>query len=180
MHEIQRITGYTYFDFFVFQGIQYPVNSVVKIKPNIYVHKNQIGLLSKYPMIQIVASYLATDGVHRWQYAIWIRDGNVFSYHTNKSPDEMIYSVLSVPDNTHATKVKAEYYKDREVKGMGIGWFIYIAAMLFGIVFKDALFIWVSASIMFFTWRACKLKKPNKTFYGINAYEKVREWNDKR
>ena len=169
-----------YFNTFIFKGKTYPLNTSVKIKSDVYILTHKLGALCDRPLVQVVKSYIDCNGKHRWTYAIWSRSGNVYPYTTIKSPDEMVESIISTPNKITSYKPDVEYYKDSEVKGVGIGWFIYIAIMIFGSIFKDAIVVWIFATIYFFWWRKQKLKKPEKFFYGVNAYEKVREWNAER
>lgn len=177
MPELQKNSMWTYFDGFEFQGKFYKLNTIVKVKPCVYMNQYRIGYLYKYPMVQLVYSYLDSNGTHRWSYAIWMHSGNIIHYTTKHTPDEIIESIVEVPSEK-ATEENSEYYKDSEVKGMFFGWFMYILGMIVVSVFKEAIIGWVVITIYFFLWRGSKLRKPNKVFYGINAYEKVREWND--
>lgn len=167
-----------YLDYFEFQGKTYPLNTVVKAKDNIYISKNRIGTLSNYPMVQIVESFIDNNGNHHWTYAIWFRSGHIGHYITGKSPDEMIEDIIKVPSNMTASTDK-RYYKDSEIPVVFVGWCIYIAFLIFTLIFKDFITAWVFGSFYFFSWRKNKLKKPELK-YGFDVYEKVREWNERQ
>ena len=169
-----------FFDTFTFKGKEYPLNTAVKIKSDVYILDHQLGALCNRPLVQVVKSYLDWKGTHRWTYAVWSRSGTVFPYTTIKSPDEMVEHIVSIPDNTVTHQPKTEFYKDSEVQCVKAGWIIYIAVMLFGTIFKGAYIVWIVGTIYFFWWRKQKLKKPEKFYYGINAYEKEREWNKEK
>ena len=171
---MDKITGYIYYDTFMFQATEYPMNTVVKFKKDIWRNNK---LLCKYPFVQLVESYLDHGGTHRWTYALWTYSGNIISYRTSRTPDEVLESIIEIV-NPPPHAEKTEYYKDSEVNGMLTGWLIYIAVMFGGIIFRDVIIIWVVATIYFFIWRKEKLKKPVKYVYGVDIYKKVREWND--
>ena len=49
--------------------------------------------------------------------------------------------------------------KDSEIDGLFIGWVWYIFLMAISSIFKDAIGLWVLISVVFFSWRANKIKK---------------------
>lgn len=49
--------------------------------------------------------------------------------------------------------------KDRNIDGMFLGWLWYIFLMTISFIFKDALGLWIIISIVFFSWRAKKIKE---------------------
>jgi len=129
-------------------------------------------------MVQLVQAYTNHNGKLCWVYAKWYKNGDIYYYKTNSPPDDIIESIVE-PANTDPTpEPKSEYYKDSEVKGVVFGWAIYIATMLFSLIFNGFIVIWAFATLYFFWWRDKKLKKPTKVFHGFNVYEKVREFND--
>lgn len=49
--------------------------------------------------------------------------------------------------------------KDIEINGLFIGWVWYIFLMLISAIFKDAIGLWILISVIFFGWRAKKIKE---------------------
>ena len=49
--------------------------------------------------------------------------------------------------------------RDRDINGLPLGWVWYIFLMLISVIFKDVIFLWVMISIVFFNWRAKKIKE---------------------
>jgi hypothetical protein len=49
--------------------------------------------------------------------------------------------------------------KDCEIDGLFLGWVWYIFLMAIGTIFNGAIFIWLMISIVFFNWRAKKIKE---------------------
>ena len=49
--------------------------------------------------------------------------------------------------------------KDSEVDGLFIGWLWYIFLMAISTIFKDAIGLWIFISVVFFNWRAKKIKE---------------------
>ena len=63
----------------------------------------------------------------------------------------------SVSNETQMPQVK--YMKDRDVQYVSVGWMWYIALMLFGVIVKGTLIWWIFISVVFFSWRANKIKE---------------------
>ena len=166
----------TYFNYFSYQGKKYALNTVVRMN-HIYVWNHQIGYLDELKMVQLVESYLDWQGIHRWTYALWWRNGHVLTYTTSRTPEEMIATIWRTPDTFPPVSTKAEYYKDSESPAVMKGWVYYIIAMAACLLFKDCITGWVGGSLCFFLWRRAKLRKPDNIKYGFNVYDKVREWN---
>lgn len=59
--------------------------------------------------------------------------------------------------NTHMPTTKTK--KDLEIDGLFLGWVWYIFLMSVSIIFKDAIGLWTLISIVFFGWRAKKIKE---------------------
>ena len=49
--------------------------------------------------------------------------------------------------------------KDSQIPGIMIGWLWYIFIMAITIIFKEAIGIWIIASVVFFNWRKNKIEK---------------------
>lgn len=49
--------------------------------------------------------------------------------------------------------------KDSEIDGLFIGWLWYIFLMAISTIFKDAIGLWIFISVVFFNWRAKKIKE---------------------
>lgn len=160
---------------FSFQGKEYPLNTTVKIKDCMFTSTG--NALYCYPMVQVVEAFIDKNGTNRWTYALWKYNGNVWHYTTIRSPDELVECIVNPYINENTTK-EPEYYKDSEVSGMALGWFIYIASMIFVTVFNGFYVAWIFGTWYFFTWRKEKLKKPVKIMHGYDVHKKVEGWND--
>lgn len=49
--------------------------------------------------------------------------------------------------------------KDSQINGLALGWMWYIFLMAIVTIFKDNIGLWIIISIIFFSWRAEKIKK---------------------
>ena len=169
----------TYYDTFTFQGNTYLLNAVVKVKDTVnlgyYEHLDCYGIPS---MIQLVQAFTNHLGTNRWTYAKWYRSGEISYYTTEIPPDDIIESIVEPASTDPIPEPKPEYYKDLEVKDVVFGWAIYIATILFSLIFNGFIVIWAFATLYFFWWRDKKLKKPTKVFHGFNVYDKIREFNN--
>lgn len=59
--------------------------------------------------------------------------------------------------NVHVPVIKTK--KDLDIDGLFIGWVWYIFLMLISVIFKDVIGLWIIISVVFFSWRAEKIKK---------------------
>lgn len=62
-----------------------------------------------------------------------------------------------VDPSIHPPQVKQ--LKDSQIPGLMLGWIWYIVIMAVGVIFKEAIGIWIIASIVFFNWRKKKIEK---------------------
>jgi hypothetical protein len=151
------------------------MNTTIKIKDRMSTANG--SSLHGYPMTQVVEAFIDQRGIMRWTYALWNYNGNVWHYTTTRSPDEMVECIVE-PYVEKTQPEKQEYYKDSEVQGIGIGWIIYIAAMIFAIVFREFYIVWGFGTLYFFAWRKSKLQKPVRHMHGYSVYKKVEEWDN--
>lgn len=49
--------------------------------------------------------------------------------------------------------------KDMQIEGLFIGWVWYVFLMLVSTIFNDAIGLWIFISVVFFSWRAKKIKE---------------------
>ena len=49
--------------------------------------------------------------------------------------------------------------KDFQIDGLFLGWMWYIFLMLISVIFNGAIGLWILISIVFFSWRAKKIKR---------------------
>jgi hypothetical protein len=61
-------------------------------------------------------------------------------------------------DTTVRTPV-VKRMKDFDINGMFIGWVWYIFLMAISVIFKDAIWLWILISCVFFSWRSKKIKE---------------------
>lgn len=66
--------------------------------------------------------------------------------------------VTDKKDNTVSMPVKKKM-KEFDIDGLFIGWVWYIFLMAISTIFKGAIGLWILISIVFFSWRADKIKK---------------------
>ena len=101
------------------------------------------------------ASFICYDTEHK-KYAYKIKD--CVWYADPENFQKMFVSITNKTNNltsVPATKTK----KDRDIDGMFIGWVWYIFLMGISIIFKDIAGLWILISIIFFSWRAKKIKE---------------------
>lgn len=168
-----------YFNTFVFQEKEYPLNTVVQIKTDIYANQ-YIGYMYNYPIVQLVRVFVGNGDIIRYTYAVWNHSGKINYYITSKTPDEMIEYIVEVPVETKVHEEKTEYYKDSEIPDMQNAWIAFIALMFFGTFLRDRWALWVIGSIYFYQWRKNRLRKPINYKHGFNVEKKVREINERQ
>lgn len=168
------------YDSFEFKGKTYPLNTIVKVKKDVYTEQLNRRYVHLYPLVLLVNHYLDNIDIHRYVYAVYTENGGCPGFITKQTPDEIIEYIIEVPSTDNKNEFKKEYYKDSEVKGMFIGWIIYIIAMFFSLVFINFFVAWAGISLIFFVWRNQKLQKPQKIMYGYDISKKVRELNNER
>ena len=104
---------------------------------------------------QAEASFICYD-TERKKYAYKIKD--CVWYADPENFQKMFVSTTNKTNNLTSvptTKTK----KDRDVDGMFIGWVWYVFLMGISIIFKDAVALCILISIIFFSWRAKKIKE---------------------
>ena len=137
--------------YFEFKGARYPVGTVVRITEK---EMKRIGADSPY--ITILNHYENSNGTHSClimkSYDDW---GITKSCEMNtffSKFEDIVEEVVLLP-----TKQRGNRYKDTEVDAMLYGWIYYILVMLIATIFNGRIFIWIVASIIFWTWRKRKL-----------------------
>lgn len=140
-------------NYFTFQGQNYYVGSMVKLKA---ISKSFEEILLNNDYVKIIAHIIIDD--KKDMYIISFRDkwGKQCEWRIHE-PAENFIDHVQVSNNT--TPPKPQYYKDTEISDMFYGWVVYIAVMLVGSIFKGNIVIWLLASIIFFKWRKDKLFK---------------------
>ena len=104
---------------------------------------------------QVKASFVCYDtDYHVYVYKI----GNCMS----RTPDQWFEKLFicvtdKVDEKVHLPITKTK--KDRNIDGLVLGWIWYIFLMSLSAIFKDAIGLWILISIVFFTWRAKKIKE---------------------
>jgi hypothetical protein len=138
-------------NYFEFKGKRYPVGSVVKITEK---EMKRIG--ANYPYITILNHYVNSNGTHSClilkSYNNWngMQSCEMSTFFNNF--EDIVEEITLLP-----TKQAGNRYKDTEVDVMLYGWLNYILVMLVSVIFKGFIFIWIIASIVFWTWRKRKL-----------------------
>lgn len=164
-NELDEAMGYKCFDYFTYQGEDYLLNTMVRLTDK---GKNQ--LRTEYRETQIVGHCMTDNGKHYYRYVrAWVYNNGTKRAVTDiscTSPDEMIEAIVVPARKIDNANNKQEYYKDYEVGGVLAGWVLYIAIMIFLLIFKEFYIGWFFVSIYFFTWRKKVLKKPKIENYG--------------
>jgi hypothetical protein len=163
------------FDSFEFKGKTYPLSTIVKCKDDVYIDSYKIGYVNSYPLVLLVKHYIDNQSIRRYSYAVFTWGGGCTGFITKKSPDDIIDYIVEVPSKENEEELKNEYYKDSEVEYMCLAWIIYIMAMFFSLIFIDFIVAWICISLIFFVWRAQKLRKPKKIMYGYDISKRVRD-----
>lgn len=138
-------------NYFEFKGQRYPVGAVVKIN-----EKEMKSVGADYPHVTILNHYVNANGTHTClisrSYNDWgvIKSCEIEMFFNNF--EDVVEEVVLLPTKQHGNK-----YKDTEVDAMLYGWIYYILVMLIATIFNGRIFIWIVASIIFWTWRKRKL-----------------------
>jgi hypothetical protein len=61
--------------------------------------------------------------------------------------------------DTHTRIPTEKKRKDGDIDGLFLGWVWYIFLMAISLVFKGTLALWITLSVLFFCWRAKKIKE---------------------
>lgn len=165
--------GCKIFETFEFQGKEYPLNTIVKIKNGTCAYNTKP--IDKYHRAQVVEHFIDKRGREIWTYIFWTGiPGNkaLFCYHPSISPDEIVERIVGRPPPVNENQV--EYYRDSEVSVVMLGWVFYILFMIGIMIFKDFIVGWVFGTVFFYFWRKHKLEKPKKYMFGFDIYEQLR------
>lgn len=68
-----------------------------------------------------------------------------------------VYPTNRVDTNIHMPMIKKK--KDVEIEGLMLGWLLYISLMAISTIFKGAIILWILHSVVFFSWRAKRIKE---------------------
>lgn len=168
-NEFAKRMGYECFDYFTYQGKEYFLNTMVRLTD-----RGKELLRTDYRETQLVGHYMFKDGKHCYEYVkAWVYNNGTKRAVTDilcTNPDEIIEAIVVPACQIDNTNDKQEHYKDYEVEGVLVGWILYIATMIFLLVFREFYVGWFFVSIYFFAWRKKELKKPKKENYGNMFY----------
>ena len=137
--------------YFEFKGVRYPVGTIVKITEK---EMKRVGADSPY--VTILNHHENSNGTHSClilrSYDDWgvMQSGEISTFFNNF--EDVIEEIALLP-----TKQLGNRYKDTEVDAMLYGWIYYILVMLVSVLFNGFIYIWIIASIVFWTWRKRKL-----------------------
>ena len=67
-------------------------------------------------------------------------------------------TITEKKDCTTTTPIQKQM-KDFEIEGLFVGWMWYIFLMVISTILQDAIYFWILISIVFFSWRANKIKR---------------------
>lgn len=104
---------------------------------------------------QVEASFICNDVEHsRYVYKIKDCIWRVTPEHFQQS---FISVTDKIDDKVHMPVTKTK--KDMEIDGLFLGWLWYIFLMAVATIFKGNIGLWILISIVFFSWRAKKIKE---------------------
>jgi hypothetical protein len=169
---------FKYFNYFEFNGKKYPIGAYVSLTGDGERHVlsgHGHGFLKGN--FRLVDHFINDKGIEKWEYIIGKSyDSNIYYFHTtNKSPDELIKTVLCLAMNETVhipgelqVEFKEPNYdpKDTEVKGVAVGWLVMILVWIGAFIFKDwwiTLLIQIGAGVYFGAWREKKINEAIAT-----------------
>ena len=137
-----------YFDYFEFKGKKYPIGAYVNLTES-----GERHILSGHGHgfirgnFRLVDCFIDNEGVKRWKYIIGKSyNSNMYYFQTtNKTPDELISSVLcaeidkdiySLGELQVDFKEPNYFPKDCEVEGVAFGWVMLILVWIGAFIFK--------------------------------------------
>lgn len=128
-------------NYFVVDGVKY-------YSGTIFIIKNSRGDHIEATFIWYDTDYkrfLYKTKEHEWQsrYDNFVRD---------------FVSVTNKRDNSVRSPV-IQRKNDFEISGLFLGWVWYVFLMGISAIFKDAIGLWILISVIFFSWRAKKIKE---------------------
>ena len=101
------------------------------------------------------ASFVCYDE-NRKRYVYKIKD---HTWHVDeKNFNNNFIRVTSKVDH-HTTEPTVKTKRDTQIDGLILGWMWYIFLMATSVIFKDVILLWTLISVIFFSWRANKIKK---------------------
>ena len=131
-----------YLNYFVYNGQKYYTGTVVKLR------SGKAG------------SFICRIAERDW--SVFKVDG----YRMIIPGDCMQSTIVSITDqvnkNVHMPVQKT--FKDSDIDGLSLGWVWYIFLMLISILFKDCIKLWIVISVLFFGWRALKIKEEGNYY----------------
>ena len=127
-------------NYFVVNGVKYYIGSIFITKD-----------MGKH----VEASFLYYD-TEKKRYIYKIKDC-LWNVDYNHFWRTFVCVTDKINENVHMPTVKTK--NDIEINGLFIGWVWYIFLMGLSIIFKGAIVFWILYSVIFFKWRAKKIKK---------------------
>lgn len=152
-------------NFFVYKGKGYSYKTKVKLtKSYIETHVGNNNLpIYEYAWFEQIVKRDSSYNERMFFFNCWRKDikGAKYSlkyasYFVIKGEDiENAIEEIIYPNEVTLTQRKKK--KDTECEEVMIGWFVYIASLLFSFIFKEWFLIWMYGSFFFFLWRWVKL-----------------------
>lgn len=167
---------YEYYDTFNYFGETYNANAVVKLKDNV-----KVGQPVKPHMVQLVKHIVINGTEDVWKYALWYQTGFIAHYCAHEPPEQMIEEIIlngqehfdEELSSCYTPKEKLEEYNGAVLKAF----MLYIAFMIFIMIFRDFIVGWVFATACFVMWKKDLKKKLNHYKYGFDFNKKIYELN---
>lgn len=177
-YSLAHYDDFKYYNYFEFRGKKYPIGAYVNLTKRAeydMLHNRGHGFIKGN--FRLVDHFINDKGNERWEYIIGkSHKTNSYYFHTtSKSPDELLNNVLGpeIDETVYLSgELKVEFKepnyfpKDWEVKGVMLGWFIYIIFWISLFVLKD---VWIRVIIQIITglyfgkWRDNKINEAIKT-----------------
>lgn len=136
-----------YQDYFEYDGVQYPSGTQIKLLKTMY--NGQVNTELAYFMY-----------VNKKSGTVWCQmayTGQNRGCSMDKFMAQFGGVTGKIDPSIHPPQCKQ--LKDSQIPGMMLGWLWYIVIMAVAVIFKEAIGIWVIASIVFLNWRKNKIEK---------------------
>ena len=163
---------YENMDTFHFNGQEYKINAVVKLKANV---KHAWNATPK--MVQLVKHTVMDGYYHTWGYAFWFETGVVTGYHTHEPPEKVIDYVIADGKEKFDEELSNCCPKEKAAafsKEIFCAWALYVVAILLSMIFRGRIVLWIFATGYFIWWYQTRKQSLNHYEYGFD-YNKMVE-----
>lgn len=174
MYQHQSLVNHTHerLETFHFNGQEYRVNAVVKLKSSV---KHCWDATPK--MVQLIRHIVTDCTHHTWVYAFWFETGVIKYYNSHESPENIIDYVIMDGKERFDTELSDCCPEDKKAefsKELCIAWCLYIPVMVFLMIFRDFIVGWIFVTVFFVYWYKTRKASLNYYAYGFD-YNKTAE-----